>query len=105
MIAQDALSATVGAFGAFAPANLVKARKDLDPTSPSDEFDLRLGQALALTWSFVLVAMIARESGSSKPFVYWTLGAGGMIVAYELAFRSRAGVPDEGDDDGGCGCQ
>lgn len=94
MIPVDALTATVGAFGTFAPVNLVKARRQLDPDNPADMFDLRLGQGLALLWSFVLVAFLARESGSSRPFVYWAVGVGLMVGAYEFAFRDRSDVDD-----------
>lgn len=88
----DALTATVGAFGTFAPVNLVKARRQLDPDDPADHFDLRLGQGLALLWSFALVAIIARESGSSKPFLYWAVGVSLMVGSYEIAFRDRSDV-------------
>jgi hypothetical protein len=88
------VSETVKAWPAFLPP-LPKVRH-IDPNS-SEATDIRLGYALAISWSLVVASYVTSEHPkSNKPILLWLGAASIMTALYEGALRMNPSNDIEG---------
>lgn len=81
------VTGALGGFGMFAPG-LTEVRR-MDPSDPQALRDVRVGEAFGLSWSFVIVALIAYHEGTWAPLGYWFVGALVLVGLWEYYLQER----------------
>lgn len=82
-------SESIKAFPTFLPS--VGTVRHFDPHG-ADAFDMRLGQALALTWSLVVCIAYMSDKGGADVIGIWIVSVLIMMIVYELALRDTTDI-------------
>ena len=87
MTDPGAIAGALGGFGLFAPG--LSDVRNADPEDPERRADVRLGEALGLGWSGLVVLAIAYQEGSWRPLLWWALGAAALVTLWESCLAAR----------------
>ena len=88
-------SACLGSFAFFAPD--ITQVMVADPDDKVMEKRVRVGEALGVGASLAAVAYIAHNSNNPRPYLYWLVGAGSLVLLYEAMHKRNKPEKD-------CGC-
>lgn len=86
------VSGTVLAYPTFLPS--VSTVRHFNPEGFKAR-DVRLGYALAVTWSFAVATVVASDNDPTAALAAWVITSGLMLVLYELALRSEDDIIED----------